>query len=56
MDESTINSGTFTLKDDANSEVDGTITLEGGNAILKPSTPLHPVRSILLQLLKRQRA
>jgi hypothetical protein len=40
MDESSINSKTFTLKDKDNANVSGTITLEGGNAIFRPSNPL----------------
>jgi hypothetical protein len=45
MNSSTINSQTFTLKDDTNSNLEGTVTLEGGNAIFKPSTsnPLKPL-------------
>lgn len=42
MDKSTVNSKTFTLKDDTNSDISGTITLEGGNAILKPLGDLNP--------------
>jgi hypothetical protein len=38
MNSSTINSETFTLKDDTNFDLEGTVTLEGGNAIFKPST------------------
>jgi hypothetical protein len=41
MDKSTINSKTFTLKDNNNAVVDATISLEGGNAILKPASPLN---------------
>ena len=41
MDKSTFNSVTFTLKDDSNTDVPGTITLEGGNAIFKPSNNLN---------------
>jgi hypothetical protein len=41
IDESTINANTFTLKDEkTKSNVDGTVKLEGGNAIFKPSKPL----------------
>ena len=42
MDPSTINSKTFTLKDDKNHPVEGTVTLEGGNAIFKPKDILNP--------------
>jgi hypothetical protein len=43
MDKSTINSGTFTLKENStNSNIDGTISLIGGNAIFKPTSPLKP--------------
>jgi len=42
MDKSTVNSNTFTLKDNTNSEISGTITLNGGNAILIPSSELNP--------------
>ena len=40
MDKSTVNSNTFTLKDDTNSDISGMITLVGGNATLKPSADL----------------
>jgi Bacterial Ig-like domain len=40
MDKSTINSKTFTLKDSNNKDVSGTISYEGGNAILKPTNGL----------------
>ena len=42
MDKSTINSKTFTLKDNNNTDVSGTIRYEGGNAILKPTNRLNP--------------
>lgn len=42
MDPLTVNSKTFTLRDDTNSDISGTITLEGANAILKPLGDLNP--------------
>lgn len=42
MDKSTINAKTFTLEDNNNADVNGTIVFEGGNAILKPSSRLNP--------------
>jgi hypothetical protein len=42
MDKSTINSKTFTLKDSNNTDVSGTISYEGGNAILTPKNRLNP--------------
>jgi hypothetical protein len=42
MDKSTINPKTFTLKDNNNTDINGTISFEGGNAILKPSNRLNP--------------
>jgi hypothetical protein len=43
MNGDTINTKTFTLKDKPSGpEIDSTVTLEGGNAILKPSQPLSP--------------
>lgn len=42
LDPKTINTKTFTLKDDKNVQVEGTITLEGGNAIFKPKDSLKP--------------
>jgi hypothetical protein len=42
IDPTTINSKTFTLKDDKNALVEGTVTLEGGNAIFKPKDLLKP--------------
>lgn len=42
LDPTTINSKTFTLKDGSNFPVEGTITLEGGNAIFKPKETLKP--------------
>lgn len=45
MNSSTINSQTFKLKDDTNSGLDGTVTLEGGNAIFKPS-PSNPLKPL----------
>jgi hypothetical protein len=41
IDEETVNPNTFTLKDDT-SDIEGTVTLEGGRAILKPSGDLKP--------------
>ena len=42
LDPATINSKTFILKDGSNVPVEGTITLEGGNAIFKPKESLKP--------------
>ena len=42
LDPTTINSKTFTLKDGSNALVEGTITLEGGNALFKPKESLKP--------------
>ena len=36
IDPASINTNTFTLKDDKNTQIEGTVTLEGGNAIFKP--------------------
>jgi hypothetical protein len=41
MDKSTINDNTFTLMDKNNKKIDGKISFEGGNAILKPDIPLE---------------
>jgi Bacterial Ig-like domain len=41
MNEATINDKTFILKDDESS-IEAQVTLEGGNAKLKPSKPLTP--------------
>jgi len=41
MDEETINTNTFTLKDKSNADVDGTITVEGGKAIFRPADKLN---------------
>jgi hypothetical protein len=41
MGEETINPNTFTLKDDSNTDVDGTITVEGGKAIFRPAVKLN---------------
>ena len=42
LDPLTINSNTFTLKDGSNVLVEGTISLEGGNAVFQPKDPLKP--------------
>jgi hypothetical protein len=41
MDIDTVNQN-FTLKDDSNSDVEGTVTLEGARAIFKPASNLDP--------------
>jgi Bacterial Ig-like domain len=52
IDKSTVNSNTFTLKDDTNSDISGTITLEGGNAILKPLGDLKPATKYTAKISK----
>ena len=53
MDKSTINSKTFTLKDSvANSTLNGTIAFEGGNAMLRPSSPLKPLTKYTARITK----
>lgn len=42
IDQTTINTKTFTLKDDKNVQIEGTTTVEGGNAIFKPKDSLKP--------------
>ena len=43
IDKSTLNSTTFTLKDGSTgSNIEGTVSLVGGNAIFKPSVALKP--------------
>jgi hypothetical protein len=43
LDQTTINSNTFTLKDNKlNKNVEGTVTLEGGNVIFQPKDSLKP--------------
>ncbi|HEX7179464.1 MAG TPA: Ig-like domain-containing protein [Nitrososphaeraceae archaeon] len=41
MDKSTFTPTSFTLKDSKNANVSGTISVEGGNAILKPENSLN---------------
>lgn len=41
MDKSTFTLTSFTLKDSKNTNVSGTISVEGGNAILKPANSLN---------------
>jgi Bacterial Ig-like domain len=41
VNKETLNSSTFTLKDDSNTDLDGTITLEGAIAIFRPAGNLN---------------
>jgi hypothetical protein len=41
INKETLNPSTFTLKDESDSDVAGTLTLEGGNAIFKPASKLN---------------
>jgi hypothetical protein len=52
IDPITINSKTFTLKDDKNALVEGTVTLEGGNAIYKPKDLLKPKTKYIATITK----
>ena len=42
INQDTLNPSTFTLKDESDSDVAGTIKLEGANAIFKPQNKLSP--------------
>lgn len=42
LDPTTINTNTFTLKDDKNQPIEGTVTLEGGNVIFNPKESFKP--------------
>jgi Bacterial Ig-like domain len=52
MNKETVNSSTFTLKDDSDSDVAGTITLEGANAIFKPADNLNPASKYTAKISK----
>jgi hypothetical protein len=52
IDPATINTNTFTIKDDKNNKVEGTVTLEGGNAIFKPKESLNPNTKYIVTLTK----
>lgn len=51
MDPSTLNTKTFSLKE-ANLNVDGLVTLEGGNAIFRPTIPLKPLTTYAAKISK----
>lgn len=52
MDKSTFTPTSFTLKDSKNTNVSGTISVEGGNAILKPANSLNADTKYIAKITK----